>query len=139
MAHTFRPMGEDEKPSISLVKIDSVRYNRHKAKTEYAALPEFNEWFDTIRDKEVKFRILQRIRRLSGGNTGDSRRIGSGISEYRVHFGPGHRIYYLRWEGSFLLLLVGGDKSTQKADITKAKKLANAWKQNQQEENNGQK
>lgn len=69
-------------------------------------------------------RIDIRIRRLSLGNPGDVKPVGEGISELRVDYGPGYRVYYLQRGDEFILLLIGGDKSTQDKDINKAKALA---------------
>ncbi|MDR3232967.1 MAG: type II toxin-antitoxin system RelE/ParE family toxin [Planctomycetaceae bacterium] len=68
--------------------------------------------------------IDKRIQRLSEGNSGDSRPVGEGISEMRIHYGPGYRIYYKNTGQKFVLLLCGGDKSTQEQNIKSAKQLA---------------
>ncbi len=81
-------------------------------------------WFDALRDRAAKIRIDLRIRRLSLGNPGDVKPIGDGVSELRVNFGPGYRIYYVQRGGEFVVLLAGGDKSTQAQDIREAKTLA---------------
>lgn len=73
-------------------------------------------------------RIMQRIDRLKLGNPGDIRSVGDGISELRIHYGPGYRVYFTRRGEIVVLLLCGGDKSSQRADIAIAKKLARDWK-----------
>ena len=84
----------------------------------------YESWFRKLRDREAKARILIRIRRLSVGNPGDVRSVGEGISELRIDHGPGYRLYCrFAYEGSVVLLL-GGDKSTQRRDIEKARELA---------------
>lgn len=84
-------------------------------------------WFDGLRDERAKGRILARIRRLSLGNSGDVKPVGGGISELRIDYGPGYRIYLTRRGGELILLLTGGDKSRQRADIAKARELAATW------------
>jgi putative addiction module killer protein len=81
-------------------------------------------WFAALRDRPAKARIDIRIRRLSLGNSGDIRSVGEGVSELRIHFGPGYRIYLKKRGDSLVILLAGGDKSTQDQDIRLAKDLA---------------
>ena len=84
----------------------------------------YARWFRRLRDKQAKARINARIRRLSLGNPGNVRAVGEGVSELRIDYGPGYRVYFVR-RGQFLaLLLAGGDKSTQDQDIEKARNLA---------------
>ena len=84
----------------------------------------YSSWFDKLRDQAAKIRIDIRIRRLSLGNPGDVKPVGEGVSELRVNFGPGYRIYYVHRGDEFVVLLAGGDKSTQEQDIREAKALA---------------
>jgi putative addiction module killer protein len=84
----------------------------------------YSSWFDKLRDKAAKVRIDIRIRRLSLGNPGDVKPVGEGVSELRVNFGPGYRIYFVQRGEEFVVLLAGGDKSTQEQDISTAKSLA---------------
>jgi putative addiction module killer protein len=84
----------------------------------------FIKWFKKLKDLTGKALISQRIERLSSGNPGDSSPIGEGFSEMRIHYGPGYRVYYKDTGKEILVLLCGGDKSTQQADIERAKKLA---------------
>jgi putative addiction module killer protein len=84
----------------------------------------YASWFDKLRDKAAKLRIDIRIRRLSLGNPGDVKAVGEGVSELRVNVGPGYRIYYVQRGSEFIVLLAGGDKSTQDQDIRDAKSLA---------------
>jgi putative addiction module killer protein len=81
-------------------------------------------WFSALRDRVAKARIDIRIRRLSLGNPGDVRQLGDGLSELRIHYGPGYRIYFVRQEEAVIILLAGGDKSSQDQDIKRAKNLA---------------
>lgn len=84
----------------------------------------YAEWFAGIRDRALRARIDIRIRRLSLGNPGDVKAVGEGVSELRIDFGPGYRVYYIRRGDEFILLLAGGDKSKQVRDIRLAKQLA---------------
>ena len=84
----------------------------------------YARWFRRLRDKQAKARINLRIRRLSLGNPGDVRAIGEGVSELRIDYGPGYRVYFVQRGQSLALLLAGGDKSTQEQDIKKARNLA---------------
>ena len=85
---------------------------------------EYVSWFKRLRNREARARILARIRRLSLGNPGDVKPAGEGISEMRIDFGPGYRIYFIQQGETVVILLAGGDKRTQKQDIKKAKELA---------------
>lgn len=88
----------------------------------------YARWFASLRDVRAKARIDVRIRRLSLGNLGDSKSLGGGISELRVNYGPGYRIYFTQRGTTLVLLLNGGDKSRQQADIAQARALAAEWK-----------
>ncbi|MGI2035677.1 type II toxin-antitoxin system RelE/ParE family toxin [Rhizobium panacihumi] len=84
----------------------------------------YANWFSRLRDERAKARINMRIRRLSLGNAGDVKPVGRGISELRIDYGPGYRIYFVLRGQVLVILLCGGDKSTQKVDIAAAKSLA---------------
>ena len=84
----------------------------------------YQKWFAGIRDQQTQSRILIRVRRLALGHFGDAKQIGGGVSELRLSFGPGYRIYYAREGGEIVVLLAGGDKSSQDRDIKQAKQLA---------------
>ena len=84
---------------------------------------EFDAWLNKLKDFRANTQILRRIERIRNGNFGDHKSIGSKILELRITYGPGYRIYYTMRENIIVLLLIGGDKSTQKADIQKAKDL----------------
>jgi putative addiction module killer protein len=84
---------------------------------------EFDEWLRALRDPVGKARILARLRSASLGHFGDCEPIGEGISEMRIHAGPGYRVYYTRRGRTVYLLLCGGDKSNQQKDIRRAKML----------------
>jgi len=85
---------------------------------------EYESWFEKLRDLQAKARILARIRRLSLGNLGDVKPVGEGVSELRITYGPGYRVYVKQQGDVLVILLVGGDKSSQKRDIERAKELA---------------
>ncbi len=89
----------------------------------------FKRWRQGLKDAQGKARIQARIRRLSLGNPGDSKALGNGISELRIDCGPGYRVYYMRREAVVIVLLAGGDKDTQQADIDKALAIAKDWKE----------
>ncbi len=84
----------------------------------------FSSWFSGLRDERAKARINARIYRLSFGNPGDVRPVGSGISEMRIDYGPVYRVYFVRRGETIVILLCGGDKSRQASDIAAAKALA---------------
>jgi putative addiction module killer protein len=84
----------------------------------------FSAWLRALRDPQSRARIAARIRRLAFGNFGDASPVGEGISELRIHCGPGYRVYYVQRGAVLIVLLCGGDKSTQVRDIAKAKRLA---------------
>ena len=91
----------------------------------------FTEWFTTIRDVRTQTRIRRRLDRLEKGNLGDCGSVGSGIFELRLHFGPGYRIYFGEVDRTIVLLLCGGDKSTQTRDIASAKTYWLEYKEDQ--------
>jgi putative addiction module killer protein len=87
----------------------------------------YRDWFDRLRDRQAKARIDARVRRLSMGNTGDVKSVGSSVSELRVDHGPGYRVYFSRKGKTIIVLLCGGDKRTQRADIERAIEIAKHW------------
>jgi putative addiction module killer protein len=84
----------------------------------------FSRWLKALRDTEAKARIAARVRRLAFGNPGDVKPVGEGISELRIHHGLGYRVYFVSRGTQLIVLLCGGDKKTQTADIETAKQLA---------------
>lgn len=84
----------------------------------------YAKWFASLRDRKARARIDVRIRRLSLGNPGDVKPIGSGVSELRMDYGSGYRVYFLQRGPMLIILLAGGDKRTQERDIKKALELA---------------
>ena len=87
-------------------------------------LPEFTEWVDNLSDASVRGVVAARIKRLEHGLMGDVEPVGDGVSELRIHFGAGWRIYFVQRGVQLIVLLTGGSKRTQKADIKRAKSLA---------------
>ena len=88
----------------------------------------FREWRSRLRDRVAVARIASRIRRISNGHFGDCRYIRHSIRELRIDYGPGYRVYFTIRSNSVALLLVGGDKGTQDADIDRAINLAASWR-----------
>ena len=84
----------------------------------------FTKWLEDLKDFRAKARILARIDRMAFGNFGDVSPVGEGISEMRIFYGPGYRVYFVQRGSEIVILLSGGDKSTQSKDITKAKDIA---------------
>lgn len=84
----------------------------------------FSAWLSGLRDIRAKAKILARIDRLALGNPGDVAPVGHSVSEMRIHYGPGYRVYFVQRGTDFVVLLCGGDKSSQNSDIATAKKLA---------------
>lgn len=91
---------------------------------------EFDKWLKKLNDSKAKAKILLRLQRVEAGNLGDVSSVGEGIEEFRIHYGPGYRIYFRRQGEKIILLLMGGDKSSQESDIIKAKALWNQYKEN---------
>lgn len=87
----------------------------------------FRKWRMRLRDERVRALIASRLDRLAFGHFGDAEPVGQGISELRIHYGPGYRIYFHRRGNTIIVLLCGGDKSTQAGDIKAAKRLAAEW------------
>lgn len=87
----------------------------------------FRKWQRKLKDGKAKAAIAMRLQRLASGNPGDAEPVGDGVSELRIHYGPGYRVYYQQRGETFILLLCGGDKSTQDRDIRTAKLIAAQW------------
>jgi putative addiction module killer protein len=85
---------------------------------------QFKTWLRGLRDRVTQAVINARIRRISSGNFGDSKPVGSGVSELRIDYGPGFRVYFTQRGREIVILLCGGDKSTQSGDIEAAKQIA---------------
>ncbi|TNM59515.1 type II toxin-antitoxin system RelE/ParE family toxin [Aliirhizobium smilacinae] len=90
---------------------------------------DYADWIKTLKDFRAQARIADRIDRLASGNPGDVKPVGEGVSELRINYGPGYRVYFVRDGSIVYVLLCGGDKSTQDKDIRLAKKLAQQLKE----------
>jgi putative addiction module killer protein len=84
----------------------------------------YSQWFKSLRDRQARARLDVRIRRLSLGNPGDVKPVGGGVSELRIDYGPGYRVYFVQRGQTLVILLAGGDKSTQDQDVKVAQELA---------------
>lgn len=84
----------------------------------------YARWFAKLRDRQARTRVDARVRRLALGNAGDARSVGKGVSELRIDYGPGYRVYFTRRGRALVVLLAGGDKDSQQRDIATAQALA---------------
>ena len=89
----------------------------------------FDTWFESLRDRQAARRIQARIDRAEDGNFGDHKSVGEGVSEMRIHYGPGFRVYFTLRGMEVVILLAGGDKSSQSQDIQTAQALASQLKE----------
>jgi putative addiction module killer protein len=105
--------------------IEILRYQREDGREP------FTEWLNAARDKVAQARIRVHLRQVQAGNFGDCEPVGEGVIELRVHVGAGYRVYCGRHGKAAVLLLCGGDKSSQAADIKRAKELWSEWKRRQ--------
>jgi putative addiction module killer protein len=94
----------------------------------------FRKWRMRLKDERARALIASRLDRLSFGHTADAEPVGQGISELRIHHGPGYRIYFQKRGNTLIVLLCGGNKSTQQKDIETAKRLAREWTPESEEE-----
>lgn len=91
---------------------------------EVRQTPEFEDWLSRLRDIRAKAEVARRVRRLALGNPGDVKPVGEGVSELRIPYGPGFRVYFVQRGAVLVILLCGGDKGSQDRDIRRAKALA---------------
>jgi len=89
---------------------------------------EFAKWFLGIRDQKTREAVLIRMGRIQNGLLGDAKPVGEGVSEARIHYGAGYRLYFIKNGAEIIVMLGGGDKSSQERDILKAKKIASEWR-----------
>lgn len=87
----------------------------------------FATWLSNLRDTQANVRIAKRIKHMQQGTLGDVKPVGAGISEARIHYGKGYRLYFIQRGEAVIILLCGGDKKSQQNDIAKAKQLAKEW------------
>ena len=104
--------------------IDNSPNVLHKGHITILQTENFRHWLNGLRDRKARLRIDDRLRRLASGNAGDTKSVGDGVQELRLHFGPGYRVYYIWRDGVLIILLNGGDKGSQARDIAKARQLA---------------
>jgi putative addiction module killer protein len=88
----------------------------------------FNDWLDALKDDRARAKIITRLTRAQNGNLGDHKSVGGGISEMRINEGKGYRLYYTIRDSVLIVMLVGGDKSSQQADIRKARQMREEMK-----------
>ena len=120
-------MGVGPPRVITIVDIPGCEnYSYHMV--ELLRTPEFDTWLSRLKDGRATARIAMRLDRLAAGNPGSVNSVGDGISELKIDYGPGYRVYYLQRGSIFILLLCGGNKGSQRRDIKKAKDLAEKWK-----------
>jgi putative addiction module killer protein len=105
--------------------MEPVRYRREDGEEP------FTEWLLALQDRRAQARVRVRLLRIEAGNFGDSKAVGDGVSELRIHEGAGYRVYFGRHGRTVVVLLCGGDKSTQAADIERAKAMWAEWKRRQ--------
>ena len=96
----------------------------HKGQVVIVQTAEFRAWLNGLRDRKARLRIDVQLKRLASGNAADSKPVGGGVLELRLHFGPGYRVYYTWQDDVLVILLSGGNKGSQARDIAKAKQLA---------------
>ena len=110
-------------PAITAVDMSLfVNYSSHMIEVRKTAT--FTKWFKSLKDQRAKARIQVRIDRLERGHFGDVEPVDEGVSELRIFYGPGYRIYFVQKGAVVVILLSGGEKSSQQADIAKAKEIA---------------
>ena len=95
---------------------------------EIIASETFSNWLNDLKDSRGRGRIADRVERLAQGHYGDAKSVGEGVSELRLQFGPGYRVYFVRRGTKIIIRLCGGDKTTQIRDIERAKRLAKNWR-----------
>ncbi len=107
-----------------MTSIDNSANVLHKGQAfELVETPVFSDWLGSLRDRRARARIVTRLDRLSGGNFGDHKSVKDGVFELRIDYGPGYRVYLFQRGKELVILLCGGDKRTQDADIAHAKRL----------------
>ena len=88
----------------------------------------FRRWLRRLRDRQAVSQIVARLESAGAGHFGDVRSVGEGVSEMRIHYGPGYRLYFIRSGTEVIVLLCGGDKASQRRDIERAKRMSQEWR-----------
>ena len=115
-------------PNLIFPILDTLYPNEYSVRMNvFHRTDAFDKWLTGLRDNKARARIVARLLLAEKGNFGDCEAVGDGVSEMRIHYGPGYRVYYTRRGEVIYLLLAGGDKSTQKKDIALALKMAKEW------------
>lgn len=115
--------------------LDSNRPVLYKGQAfQLAETDEFHHWLGSLADRRAATRVVDRIKRASNGNFGDAKPVGSGVSEMRIDYGPGYRVYFFRRGKTLVVLLCGGDKKSQKADIAQAIRMKEEIEQGGEDE-----
>ncbi len=104
--------------------VKATKGERRKDEMEIKKTGDYTAWEAALRDRRALLHVQSRVRHMSLGNFGDAKGVGGGVMESRIHYGPGYRLYYTRRGEEVVILLVGGDKSTQRRDIARAKEIA---------------
>ncbi|MFU7529420.1 type II toxin-antitoxin system RelE/ParE family toxin [Qipengyuania sp. ASV99] len=105
-------------------QVDGTSNVPHKGQAyELVETPVFSDWLDSLRDRRARAKIVMRLVRLADGNSGDHKSVKDGVFELRIDYGPGYRVHLFQRGKELVILLCGGDKRTQNADIAKAKRL----------------
>ena len=113
-------------PNLSNLVLDKMYplgYNTQNMQFAVERTPNFAKWLKKLKDIRGKVRVNSAIDKMEEGDFGDSHDLKDGLWETRIHFGPGYRLYYVHQQGKIIILLCGGNKSTQKADLKKARKI----------------
>jgi len=114
--------GDKQNGKVCLDKTYPTGYNEEEVNVKETDV--FKKWIKALKDKTARTIINARIWRLSHGNKGNTESVGDGITELRIDYGPGYRVYYTQVKKQLVILLCGGDKSSQSRDIKRAKKIA---------------
>jgi putative addiction module killer protein len=121
---TARSQGADEASNPLHGRVVKVYPSGYTSLVQIESTPDFKRWLDDLNDLQGRARVQARIQRLADGNPGQHRQLTDSVSELKIDYGPGYRVYYTKRKNRLVILLVGGDKSTQRADIRKAIELA---------------
>jgi len=125
----WRPAGDRRKATLSQKLLTNVANRLQFVMLTILKSDVFEEWIDNLRDRAGAAQVLRRLARLERGNPGRVAPVGEGVSELKIDFGPGYRVYFGQWGEELVIILCGGDKSSQDRDIKAAKQLWDQWKE----------